>query len=81
LRRHRKEQYGDVVRIPPAKGGAVAHCKFCHWSAFVEDRKRKKWNSIDRAAAKLRAHFRRKHSDKIVHFSTAAEIFGDQHGE
>lgn len=65
MKRVRREICGIVRRIPPTEAGALAQCIFCEWGRFFPDRKRKRWNSVDRAAAALRGHERKSHQDKL----------------
>jgi len=76
VKRIKREFYGIVSRIPPHVPGALTQCAFCEWGRFFADRKRKKWNSMDRAAAALRGHARRVHPEKFLRFSTSEEMFG-----
>jgi hypothetical protein len=61
-----RKWYGEIFRIPAREGGAMGNCMFCKFSQWVPDRKRKRWNAVDRAAAMVRAHVRKAHPDKIL---------------
>ena len=61
IRHRRKEFFGDVFRIPPKEGGALAQCSYSPWSRWFPDRARKRWNSVDRGFAALTAHVRACH--------------------
>ena len=74
----RREVCGIVRRVPPQKGGAVAHCIFCQWGGFIPDNARSRWNAVDRAAAALRGHERKVHPDKLLHITTAKEFLEDK---
>ena len=63
-----RKSYGEIFRIPAKAGGGLAHCAFCSFSVFIEDRARPKWNSVDRAGAAIRTHVRRAHPDKCLKF-------------
>lgn len=76
MKRVKRESYGIVTRVPPQEPGAIAQCAFCEWGRFFPDRKRKTYSALSRAAASLRAHAKNVHKDKLLHFSTAEEIFG-----
>ena len=56
--------FGEIYRIPPKEGGALATCAFCSFSTWIPDRKRKKWNAVDRATASIRSHVKKIHPDK-----------------
>jgi hypothetical protein len=56
-----RASFGEVMRVAPRKGGALAHCAECSWGQFFEDRKRLKYSAMARAAAALREHVRRQH--------------------
>lgn len=58
--------YGEVFRIPPKEGGALAHCRFCSKSYWIPDSGRRNWNAVDRGGAALRAHVRKVHPDKCL---------------
>lgn len=60
--------YGEVFRVPPKEGGALAYCMFCKQSYWFPDRKRPAWNAVDRAGAALRAHVRKVHPDNCLKF-------------
>jgi hypothetical protein len=57
----RQEFFGEVFRIPPKEGGALAQCSYCPWSRWFPDRARKQWNSVDRGFAALQGHVRTVH--------------------
>lgn len=65
LFRHTKQRrrafFGEVYRIPPKEGGALAQCSYCSWSRWFPDRARKRWNAVDRGFAALTAHVRTAH--------------------
>jgi hypothetical protein len=65
-----RKWYGEVFRIPPREGGALAHCNFCSWSRWFPDRERKKWNSFDRANQAVKKHVETVHPDKCLKIST-----------
>lgn len=60
-KQRRREFFGEVFRIPPKEGGALAQCSYCPWSRWFPDRIRKRWNSFDRASAALTHHVRSCH--------------------
>ena len=66
MRRTHKEFFGRVNRIAPRAGGALAQCAFCEWGRYFPDRKRKRYSALSRAAASLRAHAKREHSDRFL---------------
>lgn len=60
--------YGEIYRIPPKSGGALAHCAFCSWSEWVEDNKRARWNAVDRANAAVRGHVHKSHPERCLKY-------------
>jgi hypothetical protein len=78
MKRIQRTFYGTAFWIAPREGGALAQCAFCESGRFFEDRKRKRYSAVVRAAASLRVHAKRMHADKFLKISTAAEILADQ---
>lgn len=73
-RRIMRESHGTVVKVAPIETGALAQCALCPWGRFFPDRKRMRYNAMDRAAASLRIHNKRAHPETRLHISTAEEI-------